>query len=177
MAGSVYLTSVGSGGGKSTVALGLAELLSRQVGRIGIFRPLVRGNSPDPILALLSERYRVELPIEDLSGTTYTEATEMVAEGQREQLISRIVERYRAVERRYPAVVVVGSDFADGSDRGAGPRELAFNARLATEFGSVVVPVVDGYEQEPPPSRRRPAVHTMTWRISARRCWRSSRTG
>lgn len=149
MAGSVYLTSVGSGGGKSTVALGLAELLSRQVGRIGIFRPLVRGNSPDPILALLSERYRVELPIEDLSGTTYTEATEMVAEGQREQLISRIVERYRAVERRYPAVVVVGSDFADGSDRGAGPRELAFNARLATEFGSVVVPVVDGYEQEP----------------------------
>ncbi|TQL37260.1 phosphate acetyltransferase [Salinispora arenicola] len=149
MAGSVYLTSVGSGGGKSTVALGLAELLSRQVGRIGIFRPLVRGNSPDPILALLSERYRVDLPIEDLSGTTYTEATEMVAEGQREQLISRIVERYRAVERRYPAVVVVGSDFADGSDRGAGPRELAFNARLATEFGSVVVPVVDGYEQEP----------------------------
>lgn len=149
MAGSVYLTSVGSGGGKSTVALGLAELLSRQVGRIGIFRPLVRGNSPDPILALLSERYRVELPIEDLSGATYTEATEMVAEGQREQLISRIVERYRAVERRYPAVVVVGSDFADGSDRGAGPRELAFNARLATEFGSVVVPVVDGYEQEP----------------------------
>lgn len=149
MAGSVYLTSVGSGGGKSTVALGLAELLSRQVGRIGIFRPLVRGNSPDPILALLSERYRVELPIERLSGTTYTEATEMVAEGQREQLISRIVERYRAVERRYPAVVVVGSDFADGSDRGAGPRELAFNARLATEFGSVVVPVVDGYEQEP----------------------------
>lgn len=81
MAGSVYLTSVGSGGGKSTVALGLAELLSRQVGRIGIFRPLVRGNSPDPILALLSERYRVDLPIEDLSGTTYTEATEMVAEG------------------------------------------------------------------------------------------------
>lgn len=26
---------------------------------------------------------------------------------------------------------------------------MAFNARLATEFGSVVVPVVDGYEQEP----------------------------
>ncbi|ABP56123.1 phosphate acetyltransferase [Salinispora tropica] len=147
VARSVYLTSVSSGGGKSTVALGLAELLSRQVGRIGIFRPLVRGDQPDPILALLSERYRVELPIEDLTGTTYTEATGMVAEGRREQLVSRIVERYRAVERRFPAVVVVGSDFADGGD-GAGPRELAFNARLATEFGSVVVPVVDGYEQE-----------------------------
>ncbi|MEU5723985.1 phosphate acetyltransferase [Micromonospora sp. NPDC047738] len=147
MARSVYLTSVGSGGGKSTVALGLAELLSRQVERIGAFRPLVAGQSPDQILALLTERYRVELPIDALHGSTYAEATALVADGRREELISRIVARYRAVERRCPAVVVVGSDFADGD--GAGPRELAFNARLATEFGSVVVPVVDGFGQPP----------------------------
>ncbi|MFJ8581639.1 phosphate acetyltransferase [Micromonospora sp. NPDC093277] len=147
MARSVYLTGVGSGGGKSTVALGLAELLSRQVERIGAFRPLVPGTGPDPILALLTERYRVEVPIDELHGSTYAEATALVAEGRRGELISRIVARYREVERRCPAVVVVGSDFADGD--GAGPRELAFNARLATEFGSVVVPVVDGFGQQP----------------------------
>ncbi|MFD2767298.1 phosphate acetyltransferase [Micromonospora eburnea] len=147
MARSVYVTGVGSGGGKSTVALGLAELLSRQVERIGAFRPLVPGTGPDQILALLTERYRVELPIDELHGSTYAEATALVADGRREELISRIVARYREVERRCPAVVVVGSDFADGD--GAGPRELAFNARLATEFGSVVVPVVDGFGQQP----------------------------
>ncbi|MFG2164091.1 phosphate acetyltransferase [Micromonospora chersina] len=147
MARSVYLTSVGSGGGKSTVALGLAELLSRQVERIGAFRPLVAGQGPDPILALLTERYRVPLPIDELHGATYAEAAALVADGRREELISRIVARYRAVERQCPAVVVVGSDFADGD--GAGPRELAFNARLATEFSSVVVPVVDGFGQAP----------------------------
>ncbi|WP_200206746.1 phosphate acetyltransferase [Micromonospora coerulea] len=147
MARSVYLTSVGSGGGKSTIALGLAELLSRQVERIGAFRPLVAGQGPDPILALLTDRYRVDLPVAELSGSTYAEATALVADGRREELISRIVARYRDVERRCPAVVVVGSDFADGD--GAGPRELAFNARLATEFGSVVVPVIDGFGQEP----------------------------
>ncbi|SCL65206.1 phosphate acetyltransferase [Micromonospora eburnea] len=143
----MYVTGVGSGGGKSTVALGLAELLSRQVERIGAFRPLVPGTGPDQILALLTERYRVELPIDELHGSTYAEATALVADGRREELISRIVARYREVERRCPAVVVVGSDFADGD--GAGPRELAFNARLATEFGSVVVPVVDGFGQQP----------------------------
>ncbi|MGW0432468.1 phosphate acetyltransferase [Micromonospora sp. NPDC003197] len=148
MARSVYLTSVGSGGGKSTIALGLAELLSRQVERIGAFRPLVSGTGPDPILALLSERYRIDLPLTDLSGTSYAEATALVADGRREELIGSIVERYREVERRCPAVVVVGSDFADGGDA-AGPRELAFNARLATEFGSVVVPVIDGFGQDP----------------------------
>ncbi|MEU7573888.1 phosphate acetyltransferase [Micromonospora sp. NPDC049240] len=148
MARSVYLTGVGSGGGKSTVALGLAELLSRQVERIGAFRPLVAGgDTPDPILALLTERYRVELPVAELHGATYAEATALVTNGRREELISAIVARYREVERRCPAVVVVGSDFADGD--GAGPRELAFNARLAIEFGSVVVPVVDGFDQPP----------------------------
>ncbi|SCE96850.1 phosphate acetyltransferase [Micromonospora chaiyaphumensis] len=143
----MYLTSVGSGGGKSTVALGLAELLSRQVERIGAFRPLVADQHPDPILALLTERYRVRLPVDELHGATYAEASALVADGRREELIARIVARYRAVERHCPAVVVVGSDFADGD--GAGPRELAFNARLATEFSSVVVPVVDGFGQPP----------------------------
>ncbi|MBQ1022584.1 phosphate acetyltransferase [Micromonospora sp. D93] len=148
MARSVYLTSVGSGGGKSTIALGLAELLSRQVGRIGVFRPLVADTGQDPILALLSERYRVEVPLSELAGASYSEAAALVADGRREELISAIVERYRAVERQCPAVVVVGSDFDDPGDP-ARPRELAFNARLATEFGSVVVPVVDGFGQEP----------------------------
>lgn len=147
MARSVYLTGVGSGGGKSTVALGLAELLSRQVERIGAFRPLVAGDGTDPILALLTERYRMDLPVDELYGATYAEASALVADGRREELISRIVTRYREVERRCPAIVVVGSDFAYGD--GTGPRELAFNARLATEFSSVVVPVVDGFGQTP----------------------------
>ncbi|MEU7175607.1 phosphate acetyltransferase [Micromonospora tulbaghiae] len=147
VARSVYLTGVGSGGGKSTVALGLAELLSRQVERIGAFRPLVSGDGTDPILALLTERYRMDLPVDELYGATYAEASALVADGRREELISRIVTRYREVERRCPAIVVVGSDFAYGD--GTGPRELAFNARLATEFGSVVVPVVDGFGQQP----------------------------
>lgn len=151
MARSVYIAGQGRGGGKSTIALGLAELLSRQVGRIGAFRPLVSAPGQDPILAVLCARYRIDLPPEDLGGATYAEAAALVAEGRREELISRIVERYRAVEHRCPAVVVVGSDFDDAPEAGTGglPRELAFNARLATEFGSVVVPVVDGFGQEP----------------------------
>ncbi|MFE0589378.1 phosphate acetyltransferase [Micromonospora echinospora] len=148
MARSVYLTSVGSGGGKSTIALGLAELLSRQVERIGVFRPLVSGVRPDPILALLADRYRVDVSSAEPAGATYAEARALVGEGRREELVSRIVARYREIERGCPAMVVVGSDFADSGD-GAAPRELAFNARLATEFGSVVVPVVDGFGQEP----------------------------
>ncbi|MFC7527764.1 phosphate acetyltransferase [Actinoplanes sp. GCM10030250] len=146
MARSVYVAGLGPSVGKGTVALGIVELLSRQVARVGVFRPLVRGNGRDPLLTLLRERYPGPVPYEESFGVTMAEATALVADGRREELIGRIVERYRAVERQSSSVVIIGSDFTDKPAEGREelPRELAFNARLATEFGSVVVPVVSG---------------------------------
>ena len=146
MASSVYVAGVGPGVGKGTVALGLVEVLSRRVARIGVFRPLVAGNGEDPLLTLLTSRYPVVAPYAESFGVTATEAAALVADGKREELITRIVERYREVERQCGSMVVIGSDFSDGQDEGRDelPRELAFNARLANEFGSVVLPVVAG---------------------------------
>jgi phosphate acetyltransferase len=151
VAKSVYVAGLGFGVGKGTVALGLVELLSRQVARIGVFRPLVSGQTDDPLLTLLTKRYPTMAPYADAFGVTTAEASALVADGKREELISRIVERYREVERRCASVVVIGSDFSDGADEGHDemPRELAFNARLATEFGSVVIPVISGEGRTP----------------------------
>jgi len=142
VARSVYVAGLGPGVGKSTVALGLVELLSRQVARIGVFRPLVSGAGEDPLLILLTSRY----PVLASFGVTLPEAAALVADGKREELISRIVGRYREVERQCTSVVIIGSDFSDEPAAGHDelPRELAFNAQLATEFGSVVIPVVGG---------------------------------
>ncbi|HEY0002470.1 MAG TPA: DRTGG domain-containing protein, partial [Actinoplanes sp.] len=146
MARSVYVAGLGPSVGKGTVALGLVELLSRQVARIGVFRPLVAGNGDDPLLTLLTKRYPTVVPSADAFGVTTAEASALVADGKWEELISRIVERYREIERQCASIVVVGSDFAAGAAEGHDemPRELAFNARLATEFGSVVLPVISG---------------------------------
>ncbi|WP_438871388.1 phosphate acetyltransferase [Paractinoplanes lichenicola] len=146
MARSVYVAGLGPGVGKGTVALGLVELLSRQVARIGVFRPLVAGPGEDSLLTMLTKRYPVVAPYAESYGVTMAEASALVADGKWEELISRIVERYREVERQAASVVVIGSDFAAGGakERDEIPRELGFNARLATEFGSVVVPVISG---------------------------------
>ncbi|MCM4076925.1 phosphate acetyltransferase [Paractinoplanes hotanensis] len=146
MARSVYVAGLGPGVGKGTVALGLVELLSRQVARIGVFRPLVSGDGDDSLLTLLTKRYPVVVPYAESYGITMAEASALVADGKWEELISRIVERYREVERQAGSVVVIGSDFTAGGakERDEIPRELGFNARLATEFGSVVVPVISG---------------------------------
>jgi phosphate acetyltransferase len=59
----------------------------------------------------------------------------------------------------------VGSDFDDGQPGARGiPRELAFNARMATEFGSVVVVVVNGATAEAAAldGEARAAYHSLT---------------
>jgi phosphate acetyltransferase len=160
----VYVAGLGPGVGKGTVALGLVELLSRQVARIGVFRPLVGDADDDPLLTLLTKRYPLVAPYPDAYGVTAAEASALVADGRREELISRIVDRYREVERRCGSVVVAGSDFADGQHedgRDEMPRELAFNARLATEFGSVVIAVVQGQGRHDLSSAARSAYHAF----------------
>ncbi len=118
MGRSVYIAGLGPGGGKkSTIALGLTELLSRQTPRVGVFRPLVATRDrPDAILSLLHGRYRLDRPYEELFGTTFAEASALVAAGNREELISRVVDRYRALERHFDAIVVIGSDFDDNGE-------------------------------------------------------------
>ena len=167
MARSVYVAGLGPSVGKGTVALGVVELLSRQVARIGVFRPLVTGTDDDPLLTLLTKRYPVVAPYADSYGVTTAEASKLVADGKWEELISRIVERYREVERQCASVVVIGSDFSAGvaaKDRDEIPRELGFNARLATEFGSVVIPVISGVGRAPESlvAAARSAYHSLT---------------
>ncbi|MEV0130271.1 phosphate acetyltransferase [Dactylosporangium sp. NPDC050688] len=139
MARIVYLVEHGPGSGKSAVALGLAELLSRKVPRIGVFRPFVNGAAPDPTLALLRSRYHISLEQQELFGVTAAEAAGMLSAGDGEGLVGRIVERFRPIARDHDAVVVIGSDLDDEQSP-----TLALNARLANEFGAVVVVVVNG---------------------------------
>ena len=139
MARIVYLVEHGPGSGKSAVALGLAELLSRKVPRIGVFRPFVDGAAPDPTLALLRSRYHIGLEHRELFGVTAADAAGMLAAGDGEGLVGRIVERFRPIARDHDAVVVIGSDLDDEQSP-----TLALNARLANEFGAVVVVVVNG---------------------------------
>lgn len=123
------------------------ELLSRQVDRVGVFRPLVHTDAPgraDHMLQLLRSRYRVDLPASELYGLSYEEAAALAATLGQDELVSVLVERFRALERKCEAVLVLGTDFADTNI----PDELAFNARLANEFGALVLPVVGGQQKD-----------------------------
>ncbi len=163
MAHGVYLTGLEPGGGKSTVALGVMELLSRRVRRLGAFRPLVR-HDPDPIVELLAARYPLTATGH---GISYATAAELAATGRGDELVARIVERYRELLTGCDAVVVIGTDFGrDGGGTpasGGPPEELALNVRLATELSAVMLSIVDGKGRTAPAiaAAVRAAYHTL----------------
>ncbi|WP_405627396.1 phosphate acetyltransferase [Streptomyces sp. NBC_00016] len=142
MTRSVYVTGIDRGDGRQVVELGVMELLTRQVDRVGVFRPLVH-DGPDRLFELLRARYRLAQDPATVYGMDYHEASALQAEQGTDELVSTLVERFHRVARDYEVVLVLGTDYADTQF----PDELALNARLANEFGASVIPVVGGRKQ------------------------------
>ncbi|HEX2850385.1 MAG TPA: phosphate acetyltransferase [Acidimicrobiales bacterium] len=138
---SVYLTSPEGQTGKSVVALGLLELLARQVRKVGVFRPVTRSvGAEDQLVRMLLQHARVDLDYDACVGVTYDDV-----HADPDTALATIVERYRAIERGCDAVVIIGSDYTDV----AGPTELSFNARVATNLGAPVLLVVNAFDRTP----------------------------
>ncbi|MFG2951743.1 phosphate acetyltransferase [Streptomyces adustus] len=144
MTRSVYVTGIDRGDGRQVVELGVMELLTRQVDRVGVFRPLVH-EGPDRLFELLRSRYRLTQDPATVYGMDYHEATALQAEQGTDELVSVLVDRFHQVARDYDVVLVLGTDFAATQL----PDELSLNARLANEFGASVIPVVGGRDQSP----------------------------
>jgi phosphate acetyltransferase len=145
MGSSVYVASVEGTTGKSTVALGVLHQLSRRVGRVAVFRPIVRADTAthggrDYVLDLLISQDAVTHSYDDGVGVTYEEVHH-----DPDAALDTIVQRYRAVAEQADAVVVVGSDYTDVGT----PTEFSFNAKIAANLGAPVLLVLNGFTRTP----------------------------
>ncbi|WP_405219854.1 phosphate acetyltransferase [Agrococcus sp. Ld7] len=126
--------------GKSIIALGLVEALSRRVERVGVFRPIARSaQQRDRVLELLLAHEAVEMTYDEAIGTTYA-----AVHDDADEALATIVDRYHRIDERFDAIVIVGSDYTDVGS----PTELGFNARVAANLGASVLLVLGGRDPE-----------------------------
>ncbi len=139
-ASSIYLAAAEGGTGKSTIALGLLQLLTASAGRVGVFRPIVRCvDEPDDLLVLLLAH--ATAAVDDKTrcqGVTYHQVY-----ADREAALSEIVARYHDVAAHCDAVLIVGSDYTDVVN----PSELTFNARIAVNLGAPLFLAINGHNR------------------------------
>jgi phosphate acetyltransferase len=141
---SVYVASPEGLTGKSAVALGLLDALTREVGSVGIFRPLTTtssgGDDVDLTVDLLVNQPGITQSYDEAIGVTYDAARE-----DADEALHVIVERFGQLSDRFDVILVIGSDYTDV----ATGTELSFNGKIAANLGSSVVLVVHGRERTP----------------------------
>jgi phosphate acetyltransferase len=141
MARSLYVVAAGPETGKSCVALGLFDAMSRRVGRVGLFRPVVRLGVPDPVVDLIRIRFPASFADggpEDCFGVSYDDI-----HADHDRAVHTITERFRRLERRCDAVLIVGTDY---TDVGAAT-ELTCNGRIALNIGASALLIVSGHDR------------------------------
>jgi phosphate acetyltransferase len=157
---SVYVASPEGLTGKSAVALGLLDALTREVGSVGVFRPLTTagsgGDDIDLIVDLLVNQPGISQTYDEAIGVTYEAARQ-----DADEALHVIVERFGQLTDRFEVILVVGSDYTDV----ATGTELSFNAKIAANLGSPVVLVVHGRERSP--EQIRAAAHSAIAELRA----------
>jgi len=146
VATSVYLASSEGLSGKSAIALGLLDQLCRRVGRVGVFRPIVRAKdaASDHVLDLLLSRLDTDLSPESASGVGYDDVhTDPRA------AMSTIVDRFHAVAEQFEAMLIIGSDYTDVTS----PTEFSYNARVAANLDAPMLLVITGTGRTPGQTR------------------------
>jgi phosphate acetyltransferase len=138
---SLYIASLEPNSGKLVVTLGVMEMLSRQVNRLGFFRAL----SPVPAgedshIQLLSKRFNLCMEPPQMVGVTHDQARTWIASGEERRLFREILSRFKQAESQCDFLLVEGPDITHLSD--------AFNydvsIRIARELGTHALYVASG---------------------------------
>jgi phosphate acetyltransferase len=126
--------------GKSMVAVGMIEALTRTVSSVGVFRPVVRSGPDDAILHTLLSQPGITQTYAEAVGVTYEDVHR-----DPDAALHTLVEKYAEIKARYASVVILGSDYTETTS----PTELTFNARVAANLNAPVILVVSGRHRTP----------------------------
>ncbi len=135
----LYLTSVEAASGKSVVALGLMETLTRSVSQVGYFRPVIKaGDELDKRIELFRTRYKLDQSYDESFGVTTAETRDFGGRQVDPALVGRIIERFGRLADRCDYVLIEGTDFLGASKA----FEFSLNAQIASNLGATAVLVL-----------------------------------
>ena len=144
MSRGLYIAGIELRSGKSLVALGLMELLSRRISNVGYFRPVIPGGpEPDNNIRLIQSRYDLNLDFVEMYAYNHDVAQSMSTRGQQDTVFKTILAKYRALTDKCKFVLCEGTDFTGVSSA----FEFDFNAEVANNLGCPVLVLVNGRDK------------------------------
>lgn len=110
----VFVATSHARSGKTSVSLGLMNILVGMARKVGYFRPVisdpVNGARDEHIETMLSY-FNLDQEYEEAFVFTRSQIERLTNQGKQDVVISRIIAQYKALEERYDYILVDGSDF------------------------------------------------------------------
>ena len=141
MASSVYITTPEAHCGKSLLCLGILEMVLRKTQRVGVFRPIISGESSenhhhrDKNIDLLLTHFQLDWPYEATYAFHKREARDLLAKGRYNELLDTIITKYKSMEQQCDFVLCEGTDFTDE----AAAFDVNINVDIAKNLGCPVL--------------------------------------
>ncbi|MFS4455840.1 phosphate acetyltransferase [Maribacter sp. 2304DJ31-5] len=138
MVKSLFVATLEAHSGKSLVVLGIMELLLGKMGKVGYFRPVieqVNSEGTDNHIETVLGHFNLDIPIVESYALSQSEVLELYNEGKRSEILDRIIDAYKLLEKRFDFILIEGSDFY----RESNVIELDLNMDIAKNLGSPVI--------------------------------------
>ncbi len=138
---SLYIASMEPAAGKLLVTMGLMELLSRNIERLGFFRPVIDETlESDNDINLIKGKYCPDMQYKDCYGFKADEAKTMVSEGRIKEFYEALVVKLSNLKQKFDFVLCEGlnsSGFLSSFD-------IDINLELAKHLACPFIGVISG---------------------------------
>lgn len=110
----IYITTTEPNSGKSIVSLGLMQALLGKAAKVGYFRPIIDDSKTGKIdnhINTVSTYFNLDIDFNDAYAFRRSEVIKMKNDNKDEEIIRIIIEKYKAIEKRFDFVLVEGTSF------------------------------------------------------------------
>ena len=139
----IYIAASEANSGKSMLSIGLIQLLLKKKPKVGYFRPVIDnpiGGKRDNHINTILNFFNLKDSYEDCYAFTRSELIEKLNEDKEDEVISKIIEKYKGLEDKNDFVIVEGTDFSDHGSI----IEMDLNVLIAKNLGIPVIIISGG---------------------------------
>lgn len=111
----VYISSIESNTGKSIISLGLMQSLLRVKPKVAYFRPIIKdtqAGKKDNHISTIHHYFNLKQKYDDMFVFTQSEIINKINKGEEDEIINKIIEKYKKLEEEYDFVIVEDTDFS-----------------------------------------------------------------